>query len=75
MHTVARASQPQALKALRERSGFTVTAFATEIMIVPGHLSNIEAGRRQASPDVVRRMAEVLKVPLPALLLDPEKVA
>lgn len=65
----------EALRALRERSGYTVSAFATASGIDRSHLSNIEAGRRQASPDAIRKMAETLKVPVTALIVDPVQVA
>lgn len=61
-----------ALKALRERSGMTVTALAEAAGVKQAHLSNIEAGRRNASPDVVVALARALKVPLPAILADPD---
>lgn len=68
---------PESLRALRERSGWSVTRFAQACGIATGHLSNIEAGRRQASPEVIKRMAEVLDLPLQCLIScwDPEEVA
>ena len=49
----------------------TVTALATASGIKQAHLSNIEAGRRKASPDVILAIAAALKVDLPAILADP----
>lgn len=66
---------PAALRVIRERSGLTVTALAVEAGIKQAHLSNIEAGRRNAGPDVVVALAKALKVELPAILADPEPVA
>lgn len=40
-----------------------------------GYLNDIESGRRQPSPKVIRELAEALAVPLPAILLMPEPVA
>lgn len=37
------------------------------------HLLNIEAGRRNAGPDVVMRLASALKVAQPAILSDPNQ--
>lgn len=37
------------------------------------HLSNIEMGKRQASPAVAKRLAEVLRVPLVAILVEPHE--
>lgn len=64
-----------ALRVIRERSGMTVTALAEAAGVKQSHLSNIEAGRRNASPDVVVALASALKVDLPAILADPEQAA
>lgn len=67
---------PEALRALRLKDGYSVADFAREIGVAPSHLSNIEAGRRGCSPATVKRMATVLAVPLSALLWrEPEAVA
>lgn len=63
-----------ALRALRERSGMTVTALAAAAGIKQSHLSNIEAGRRNASPEVAVALASALCVDLPAILSDPAAV-
>lgn len=61
-----------ALRAIRQRSGVTVTSLAESVGIKQSHLSNIEAGRRNASEDVIVSLAQALKVELPAILCDPE---
>lgn len=66
---------PAALRAIRERSGLTVSALAESAGIKQAHLSNVEAGRRNASPEVVVALAKALKVDLPAILADPESIA
>lgn len=68
---------PAALQALRQRSGWSVSKFAVAVQTTHSHISNIEAGRRQASPELILRMAQVLDVPLMALISDraPEAVA
>lgn len=63
---------PETLRAMRVLAGFSVAAFATELATTPGHISNIEAGRRGASPALIKQMAAVLKVPVAALLTNPE---
>ena len=63
---------PAALRTIRERSGMTVTALAESAGVRQAHLSNIEAGRRKASPELVVALAQALKVELPAILKDPE---
>jgi transcriptional regulator with XRE-family HTH domain len=62
---------PAALKVIRERSGFTVTGLAEAAGAKQSHLSNIEAGRRNASPELIVALAGALKVDLPAILCDP----
>ena len=64
-----------ALRVIRERSGLSVSALASEVGISQPHLSNIERGRRRASPEVSRRLAAALRVPLLALLADPDESA
>lgn len=66
---------PAALRVIRERSGMSVTRLAQEAGIKQSHLSNIEAGRRKASPELVVALARALKVELPAILVDPSRSA
>lgn len=61
-----------ALRAIRERSGLSITALAARAGVSQPHLSNLESGRRQASPAVLRRLALALAVPVVALLGDPD---
>jgi len=61
-----------ALRVIRERSGLTLSALALLAGISQPHLSNIERGRRQASPALLLRLAESLKVPVVALLTEAE---
>lgn len=65
------------LRAIRERSGWSLGKFAAAVETKHSHISNLEAGRRKASPELLVRMAKVLDVPLAALTTDypPEKVA
>lgn len=67
----------QSLKVIRERSGFSSSRFATAAGISTAHLSNIESGKRQASPELILRMAKVLEVPVMALISDrpPEEIS
>lgn len=62
---------PYALRTIRQRSGMSVTSLADAAGIKQAHLSNIEAGRRKASPAVIVALARALKVELPAILRDP----
>lgn len=56
-----------AIRALREAYGWKAYKFANAVGIDPGYLCNIEAGRRQASPTIIRRIATTLGVPLAAI--------
>lgn len=56
----------------RKERGFTVTSFAAAVGIGQGSMSHIENGDRHPSPPVVKRMAEVLNVPMAAILAQPE---
>lgn len=63
---------PSALRAIRERTGLSVTGLASQAGIKQSHLSNIEAGRRRASNETVVALAQALKVDLAAILADPK---
>lgn len=67
----------EALRVIRMRSGWSVTKLADAVDVTPGHISNLEAGRRQASPGLIRLLADTLDVPLAALISrhEPEEVA
>lgn len=64
--TVRRLNGPT-VRALREALGITHGHFAIDVGISPGYLSNIEAGRKQPAPAVMRAMADRLGVPLDAI--------
>lgn len=56
-----------AVRAIREALGIKHGEFALRCDITPGYLTNIEAGRKQPSPDVAKRIADHLGVPLDAV--------
>lgn len=56
-----------AIREIRELKDWSVSAFASRIDISPGTLSNIEAERRSASPDMLARIAEALGVAIEAI--------
>lgn len=61
----------EALRALVERSGYTATSLAAEVGLKNhSHLSNLMAGRRRASWELLRQIAHALRVPVAALLAD-----
>ena len=45
----------------REASGYGLTAFARRVEISPSHLSRIERGKANPSPDVLKRIAVALQ--------------
>lgn len=62
------------LRVIRERTGLSVTALADRVSaggvsLQQPHLSNIEAGRRNPSPEVAVALAAALEVELAAILL------
>lgn len=61
-----------ALRAIRERSGLTITALAQGVGISQPHLSNVELGRRTLASRVAVQIAAELRVPLAAILADPD---
>lgn len=56
-----------ALKALRIKDGYSISDFARAVGLTRAHVSNVESGRRACSPGVIKRMAEVLNVPISAI--------
>lgn len=63
-----------ALTEIRERSGFSKSEFALAAAISRSYLTEIEKGRKTGvSPAVIRRMSEVLKCPITALIRGPEQ--
>lgn len=55
------------VRALRDALGIRHADFARDTVVSTGYLSNIEAGRRQPDPAVVRRMADRLGVTVDAI--------
>lgn len=62
-----------ALREIRERSGLSVPELARTIDTSHGVLYDIENGRRGCSASMARRIAAGLKVPLVAILADPDE--
>ncbi len=64
MATINRA----ALRAIRERSGLTVSELARLSGVSQPHISNIESGVRGARAPIIKALADALEVPMLALL-------
>lgn len=58
---------PWALRAIRMGQGKTVSHLAASSGIKQSHLSNVEAGRRKASDDVIVALAKNLDVDVRAI--------
>lgn len=61
-----------AIRALRRAYGLKVYELANRAGITDGYLSNIELGYKNASPGVLRRIAEAVGVPLAAIVYMPQ---
>lgn len=55
------------IKALREAYGWKLGKFAVACATTHPHMSNIESGRKRVTPEMARRVATVLGVPLAAI--------
>lgn len=55
------------IKALREAYGWKLGKFAVAAGTTHPHMSNIESGRKRCTPEMARRVADVLGVPLAAI--------
>ena len=59
---------PEALRTIRQDRGVSLVDLAKKVDCVPSHLTNVEHGRREASPTLIRKLAEALHVDLLAIL-------
>ena len=55
------------IRALRESYGWALGKFAVQVGTTHPHLSNIEAGRKRCTPEMARRIADTLGIPLAAI--------
>lgn len=62
-----------ALAEIRERSGLSKSQLASRAGKATGTISDLESGRRDASPELLRSLAEALACPVVALMVQPEK--
>jgi len=75
MSTTKRKLNGASVKELRLALGIPAGEFAVRCDMSPSYLSNIEAGRKQPGPELVRRIAEKLGVSLDAITYPVEQVA
>ena len=77
MNLPARAVNGTAVKIIRELLGVTQHDLAARCDVSQGHLSNVERGIFQASPQLGRQIADKLGIPMEAItypLATPEAV-
>lgn len=58
------------LRAIREAQGWSADKFANAVPKSRSHIANVEAGRKQPTPALIKRFANLLKVPVAALISD-----
>ena len=59
---------PEALRTIRTDREVRLVDLAELVSCNASHLTNVEAGRREASPRLIKELAEALHVPLLSLL-------
>jgi transcriptional regulator with XRE-family HTH domain len=65
----------KAVRRARILSGYSVVRFAEAVGVNHTHISNIEAGRRSASPEVLQVISRLTGVPMAELLHADEAAA
>jgi transcriptional regulator with XRE-family HTH domain len=59
---------PATLTALRILAGMSQAELSRRSGVSQGHISDLESGARNASPKTIKKLAEALAVPMPALM-------
>lgn len=54
---------PESLVWARKQAGFTQKYVAEQLGISPGHMSEIESGKRNATPANLKKLAKLLNCP------------
>lgn len=57
------------IRALRERTGLTLTELARGADVTAAHIVNIEKGRRRLTPKACEAIAATLNVPVKAIIV------
>lgn len=67
---------PATLMALRVLAGLSQAELARRSGVSQGHISELEKGDKKASPATIKKLADALAVPMPALIsVDDPQVA
>jgi transcriptional regulator with XRE-family HTH domain len=71
MPTVAvmskRVAHGPAIRAIREATGVSISAFAPRVGVTQGYMSNVELGHKVPTVEFMSRVAQALGVPLDAV--------
>ena len=62
-----RVAHGAAVRAIREMSGISISAFAPRVGVTQGYMSNVELGHKQPTVEFMSRVARELAVPLDAV--------
>lgn len=62
-----RVAHGPAIRAIREVTGVSISAFAPRVGVTQGYMSNVELGHKQPTVEFMARVAQALGVPLDAV--------
>lgn len=62
-----RVAHGPAIRAIRETTGASISAFAPRVGVTQGYMSNVELGHKQPTVEFMARVAQALGVPLDAV--------
>lgn len=62
---------PVSLAVIRVLAGLSQAALSRQSGVSQGHISGIESGDKIASPEMLKKLADALGIPIAALLTDP----
>jgi transcriptional regulator with XRE-family HTH domain len=62
-----RVAHGPAIRAIREVTGVSISAFAPRVGVTQGYMSNVELGHKQPTVEFMARVAAQLAVPLDAV--------
>ncbi|MBA8735358.1 helix-turn-helix transcriptional regulator [Chromobacterium violaceum] len=60
------------LREARKRMGMTQPELARQVSVTQGHISRLESRKDNASPDLAKRLAQVLDIPVTKILYPDE---
>jgi transcriptional regulator with XRE-family HTH domain len=63
--------QPVALAVIRTLAGLSQAKLSEKSGVSQGYISGIESGDKKASPEMIKKLADALGVPIASLITDP----